>query len=1055
MQIEPRLPEIIDLISHTPVTTIVAATGSGKSLAVPAAIGTTGARCFVSVPTRTAAISLSNYQTSIQQARGEAAVTVGYAAGGRTTYDRRTRIVYATAGHVKLKMLNYVTNGEFSDLDFCEVLMVDEIHIGTIDNTLILALYAEAVRQGVAVPRLVMASATPVQFDFLPSVTLEVIVNNYPVETVYLSGSIDFDSKELFKTAATIAYNIHRHEPGASGHILIFTPGEAEVREVINKFEEYPKTAVQDIVIPAYSALTADELKLLYLDTTPDQRKIIVATNIAETSITIANIGFIIDTMLEKRAVGTAHGGKRLETQLISQDSAIQRQGRTGRTGPGQCYRICTYADFLRLPQHRVPEIEIVPIYDTLMDILATGLDPVEILPQLTPVRVESALRVLFELGMITEQEDVLPKGTFSSKFPIGVNNTAFLYDWIYVEHLPPFAGIVTAALIDCYGPSYFWLPRRDHGEVDREYNQRIAAYMEEYFARFTTQPDDLSACLEMWNALMEESGGYENIKQSRTRSWSKGTSINYKKIVELLEIIDECVSKLLGLGVAVAIGPFTVAGVVQRAIPLLVTAYPHRAMKLKGREYFNPSTKESAKIDNRSISSLKSARYPVVLALAIQEIKSREGHITRMLNMAVPAPKSALDIETHITTKPARTRKPKPNPKTTPKLTPKPNPKTTPKSTPKPTPKSTPKSTAAAGKAKARTPTPKPKPKPVLATTSRMIDPVATSVLVSFLYREYARYVAIQSIISSVNATLEEYRAREFINILERWLVAVSEVPSLDDRLFDTAKLLPTHSDMVKFKSELEEKQLDATKILPVLRQRLLLYLDTVEHPPVKYSVKGTRVQIGTFIRDIARDRIDKLLQLGTSLELCILCMRYACILSRGQQWNVPLAFYRYLESACQVTLEGFASPFNSQMMLLNTGKYCSVFPDTDTIYGSVGSFFNQRWMDKRAVINPPYLELLMNSMARVLLAACDASKSCLFVITTPRWVDAEYYLLLSQSSHTVHVIELGKGEHYYEDSNYNPPQRRSNQATTVFVLNVGVTLPDSFVRSLKLAFA
>lgn len=120
MLIASHLPSIVKLISTNDTVSIVAATGSGKSVGVPAAIASAGARCFVTVPTRTAATSLAEYQRLLQQAASpgsDVRKLVGYAAEGDINYSSATRIAYVTGGHARRKMLSYFSDGVASPID--------------------------------------------------------------------------------------------------------------------------------------------------------------------------------------------------------------------------------------------------------------------------------------------------------------------------------------------------------------------------------------------------------------------------------------------------------------------------------------------------------------------------------------------------------------------------------------------------------------------------------------------------------------------------------------------------------------------------------------------------------------------------------------------------------------------------------------------------------------------------------------------------------------------------------------------------------------------------
>lgn len=642
MLISQHLPEIVRLISTNDVVSIVAATGSGKSVGVPAAIAATGARCFVTVPTRTAAISLAEYQRLLQGVASpgvDVNALVGYAAEGNINYSAATRIAYVTGGHARRKMLSYFSKGVASPINFCDVLMVDEVHSGSIDTTIIISLWMQAAFSGVLVPRLVIASATPVPLIIYPTPVLYTVeVAAFPIEYQYLDKNIDIDDPNgpLYNTAADLAAEIHRSTDVNTGHILIFAPGSKEVESVASFLRELlrepivsnagpPKTAD---IISAFGALKPEDLALIYKVPGDNERKIVIATNIAEMSITINDVGHVIDTMVEKRAETSQSGGFRLSTRYISKDSAKQRAGRTGRTRPGICYRLCTQDLYDSLDEHRPPEIERVPIYESVMELLDVGLSPETIIKGIDTYRVTQSIQLLSRIGMVTTDNgdiNVTDMGHFAPKFHVSVRNAAFLWNWINSGY-PIFPGIVTACLIDSYGPSYFWIPRKTPEMSMEEYNVMIKDYKAKYFSKFVGY-NDLETCLNMWHDLMRHIGDIHP-NQKLLINWSRENSINNKKIRELLTIVQRCVNSSNRLGYQVKLGPFTTDGVMKAARPILLSVYSNVTL-IHSRDitYVNPVTHEDYRLDNRdAINNFASNPPRGIIALSTAEIKTQRG---------------------------------------------------------------------------------------------------------------------------------------------------------------------------------------------------------------------------------------------------------------------------------------------------------------------------------------------------------------------------------------------------------------------------------------------
>ena len=653
MLIAPHLHKIASLISTSDVVSVIASTGSGKSVGIPAAIASTGARCFVTVPTRTAAVSLAEYQRVLQQAASpgtDVTKLVGYAAEGNVQYGPDTRVAYVTGGHARRKMLSYFSKGVAKPIDFCDVLMVDEVHSGSIDTTMIISLWMKAASLGLLVPRLVIASATPVPMLIQPTpVVYTVDLAAFPIEMRYLDKDIDIDDASgfLYTEAARIATDIHRNTPIASGHILIFAPGSAEVEAVTASLQESLKGVVDGktaTIIPAFGALKQEDIALIYKETAANERKIVIATNIAEMSITISDVGHVIDTMVEKRAETSQSGGFRLSTQYISKDSAKQRAGRTGRTRPGICYRLCTLQRYESLEEHRPPEIQRVPIYEIVMELLDVGLSPENVIQGIDTQRVIKAVQLLTRLGMITNSAAgivVTDMGHFAPRFHISVRNAAFLWQWIQAK-LPVFPGIVVAALVDSYGPSYFWIPRRKPDMMMEEYNLMIKEYKTKHFGKYIGY-NDLETSLNMWSDLMLTTGGIKAPQRTLIK-WARDNSINNKKVRELLMIVEQCINAAQREKLDVQIGPFTTQGVMAAARPFLLNAYSD--MTLIHRHditYFSPVTREDYRLDNRdAVNQLAENPPKGVIAIATAEIKTQRGSF-RVIGFAVDTDKDGL----------------------------------------------------------------------------------------------------------------------------------------------------------------------------------------------------------------------------------------------------------------------------------------------------------------------------------------------------------------------------------------------------------------------------
>lgn len=659
MQIAPHLPTIAQLISSNATVSVVASTGSGKSIGIPAAIASLNARCFVVVPTRTAAISLMEYQRVLQKSTNpnlDVNKLVGYAAEGQVNYSNETLIAYVTGGHMRRKLLSYFNNGVASPIDFCDVLMVDEVHVRDVDSDVTIDLWMAAARQQVTVPRLVIASATPSPMSIFPTpVEYNVQLESYPIDFTYYPTNIDIDdpSGKLYQETAKYVTKLHKETPIDSGHILVFGPGSAEVETMVSSLKQSINDGTADI-IPAFSALKQEDIALIYKDTRNTVRKIVVATNIAEMALTIDGIGHVVDTMTEKRAETAPSGGFRLSLHYISKASATQRAGRTGRTRPGICHRMCTLEKYNSLEDHRPPEIDRVPIYNLVMELLDVGLPPETILIGVNQQRIIDALQLLAKLEMVVNINGaiaVTDSGHFAPNFPLSVRNAAFLWKWLQSGY-PVFPGIVVACLIDCYGPSYFWIPRRNPTQSVSDYNSAVKEHKEKYFSKYIGY-NDLETSINLWSDLTTTFQGIRP-KQKEFSNWARTNSLNAKKLKELLQIVEQSINAIKRLGIEVEIGPFTTEGATTAARPLLRSVYADVTLiQKRDTTYFNPINKYEYRLDNRDAVNQFSDNPPIgVIALVSAEIKSARGTF-RVVSFAVDTDTDGLGRPIIIRTRP------------------------------------------------------------------------------------------------------------------------------------------------------------------------------------------------------------------------------------------------------------------------------------------------------------------------------------------------------------------------------------------------------------------
>ena len=275
---------------------------------------------------------------------------------------------------------------------------------------------------------------------------------------------------------------------------------------------------------------------------------------------------------------------------------------------------------------------------------------------------------------------------------------------------------------------------------------------------------------------------------------------------------------------------------------------------------------------------------------------------------------------------------------------------------------------------------------------------------------------------------TGNNYKDYESINILERWLISSTNLGQLDcDTVFPSN--IRTLSTTKKMKEEFEEKKiLDSEKKIDFLCNQVENFLRK-EFESQEYKIeislgeKSVSLKYNNFCISFSEERISLLLKKTEIKHLMTTILRYQCISPGAQHWNIPFEIYKLLDDEFELEIEGFASPFNSQLLKLKGGNFCSLFKDTDSVYGSLGSFFDQSFIGKRAILNTPYLPEILEKIVEKCISTCSKTKDeeTILIINVPTWRDAKFFQHLQNSQFKKKEFDHPKFEHYFENSNLN----------------------------------
>lgn len=370
------IPALRETLTTQNTLIVSAPPGAGKSTLLPLALleekWLSDKKIIMLEPRRLAARTIATYMSQLlEEEPGE---TVGYRIRFENKVSAKTKLEVVTEGILTRMLQND------NALENVGMVIFDEFHERNLNADIALALCREA--QQVLRPdlRIMVMSATlnvPELSSLLKAPVIESKGRQYPVDIIYTNDADEMLLPEL--TARTVVNAVNENE----GDVLVFLPGEGEIR----KCEEILTANLPDIAIhPLYGQLPQHEQFLALVPNKYGRRKIVLATSIAETSLTIEGIRIVVDSGFGRTLRFDPRSGlSRLETIRISKDSADQRAGRAGRLSEGVCYRMWSRATHERLAEHRVPEIVEADLASLVLDLAQWGVNDAKQLTWLTP----------------------------------------------------------------------------------------------------------------------------------------------------------------------------------------------------------------------------------------------------------------------------------------------------------------------------------------------------------------------------------------------------------------------------------------------------------------------------------------------------------------------------------------------------------------------------------------------------------------------------------------------------------------------------------------------
>lgn len=523
--------QIIETLELNRVLLIAGDTGCGKSTQVPQYIHQAGYKKIVCTqPRRIACVSLAKrvaYETLTEYKS-----TVGYQIRFEKTKRADTSIIFMTEG-----LLLRQTNEE-EVLNSYDVIILDEVHERHLHGDFLVGLMKCLLCKNDNF-KLILMSATInlklFQEYFIEEqvATIQVPGRLYPIEIHYMPIIKDPYEKKTSKINWSPYLKIlqmidDKYQQSEKGDVLIFLNGFFEISSLVDAVNEYATIKKNWIVLPLHSSIPLEEQDKVF-DYPPDGvRKCIISTNIAETSITIDGIRFVIDSgKVNRMSFVTVGGINKLCEVSISQDSGKQRAGRAGRTGPGICYRLYSEEDFGNFEPFTPAEIHLVPLESILLNMISLGLSDISNFPFLekpSNKSIEESLEKLRYCGALELEGNTLaltPLGESLNQLPVDLSIGKMLIMSTVFDNVVPV--LAMAALLSVQIPI----------------NQFSNSDSRNTFESNHGDPITLLNIYKEWLCIKQQ-GTVSSKNKESSRHWARKHGIEEQRLYEATKLIQQ-----------------------------------------------------------------------------------------------------------------------------------------------------------------------------------------------------------------------------------------------------------------------------------------------------------------------------------------------------------------------------------------------------------------------------------------------------------------------------------------------------------------------------------
>ncbi|MDP7140516.1 MAG: ATP-dependent RNA helicase HrpA [SAR324 cluster bacterium] len=517
---------ILEALENQQVLIVSGETGSGKTTQLPkfcleAGRGRKG-RIALTQPRRVAATSIA--RQIAHELNSEVGRMVGYRIRFSEKHSDETLVQVMTDG----MLLAETRSDRF--LDQYDTIILDEAHERSLNIDFLLGYLLQLLEKRRDLRLIITSASIDTEFfskNFGNAPVIEVSGRSFPVEIHYREleeARIDTGEYTIIDAATDSIRELL--DQTKDGDLLAFLPGEQEIREVLERLGPYHQ---DHLILPLYGRLTVKEQNRIFRNSS--QRKVVVATNIAETSLTIPGIHYVIDS-------GTARISRylprkriqRLQVELIAQSNALQRAGRAGRVGPGVCIRLYSEEVFQQLREYAEPEILRSNLAGVILQMLSHGLghpnikgpDRIASFPFMNPPPISAireGFRLLDELGALDSNQQLNRLGRQMARLPIEPQIARMLLEALEEHALREV--LVIAAGLSIQDP--------------REYPLEEKEKARQMHRSFVHPNSDFLTLLNIWDSYHDE---WESLRtENKMRKFCKKHYLSFVRLREWRDI--------------------------------------------------------------------------------------------------------------------------------------------------------------------------------------------------------------------------------------------------------------------------------------------------------------------------------------------------------------------------------------------------------------------------------------------------------------------------------------------------------------------------------------